>query len=70
MADTAAPPTDAPAEGEQPVAEPAAPVVEAPPKPTGPAYWKFPPVQKQKLTMLEVDEDTKLSRDQLKSAYT
>lgn len=67
MADTAAPPTDAPAEGAPP-AEPAAPVVEEPPKPTGPAYWKFPPVQKQKLTMLEVDEDTKLSRDQLKSA--
>lgn len=69
MADTAAPPAetpaDAPADG-QPPAE-AAPVVEAP-KPTGPAYWKFPPVQKQKLTMLEVDEETTLSRDQLKSA--
>lgn len=65
MADTAAPPTEAPADG-QPPAEAAAP--EAPPKPTGPAYWKFPPVQKQKLTMLDIDDETTLSRDQLKSA--
>lgn len=76
MAD-AAPPADAPpaeGEGEAPPAE-AAPVEPEPPaapaKPwkaaDKPALWKFPPTEKRKPIVIEMDEATKLSKDQLKS---
>ena len=69
MADTEAPPADAPAE-EAPPAE--APAAEAPaaaaPRTTGkPAYWKFPPTEKVKVLEPEIDDVTKLSKDQLRS---
>lgn len=76
MADAAAeaPPADAPpAEGEAPPpAEPEAPA-EAPAwnKPwkasDKPQLWKFPPADK--IVKIEIDEDTKLSKDQLKSEF-
>ncbi|CRL00121.1 CLUMA_CG013401, isoform A [Clunio marinus] len=48
---------------------PPAPAPAAPeaPKPNGPAYWKFPPKPKRKGSLEGIDEDTKLSRDQLKT---
>jgi hypothetical protein len=59
------------------MAEESAPAPEAPAVPEGPkkpwkaadkpATWKFPPTQKIK--PLEVDEKTKLGKDQLKSEF-
>jgi len=63
---------EAPAEA-PPAEEAPAPAADAPaaaaPKPGGtPAYWKFPPNTPKKPDPLkEVEKDTELSKDQLKS---
>lgn len=74
MADAA--PADAPpAEGAPAEAPAEAPPAEEPAAPTGPPktwkasdkpqLWKFPPADK--IVKIEIDEETKLSKDQLKS---
>lgn len=73
MADAAAPeapPADAPpAEAEAPAAEPEAPGAPAKAWKSSdkPQLWKFPPADK--IIKIEIDEDTKLSKDQLKSEW-
>lgn len=65
-------PAEAPAEVTETVE---APITQEAPKPTWkaadkPAFWKFPPKTNLKLDgKVEIDAETKLSKDQLKSKY-